>query len=396
MTSSPMGRHSTTSSAYGSSTTQVARWRSIAPQTAVSVSDIRRWKAEAIEREKIKAKRRLAGNRAGASPQVTLPSLGGGNSRSSHISSSSAVAPPGSAQQRRLPAQQSVPRPVAARSSGRSRQPIAITAAATAEMLGRGHSAGSSMLSEKQNRPLTPSLGGRGHPSDTSVRASSILSAPQRAAASVLTAGRCRSVAPPERGRRGGPTAARHRETITPTAPSPAPLVAAAVPQNNSTPAGKHNVERCDACDGPHRTDLCPLYKGKARDNHKDARGGRPKDIGAGSGGNFTLSKGREVRMPGDGSCLFHSLCYGLGKGSAHSLRQEIAGFISRNGSLSIAGDTLKEWIEWDGGGSVSACEPGCIRLFFCLRADVKLWSLCLCVLQPPAGSIVAVYWLDI
>ena len=112
----------------------------------------------------------------------------------------------------------------------------------------------------------------------------------------------------------------------------------------------------CDACDGPHRTDLCPIFKGKPRDNHKDATGGAPKGaIGSGSGGNFVLQQGRQVKMPPDGSCLFHSLCYGLGKGNAAALRKQIAGWIAANPKKEISGDQLKEWIEWDGGGSVAS-----------------------------------------
>ena len=93
----------------------------------------------------------------------------------------------------------------------------------------------------------------------------------------------------------------------------------------------------------------------KAKEKHKDATGGKPKDIGAGSGGNFVLAKGRQVQMPPDGSCLFHSLCYGLGKGTAAGLRKDIANWIVRHPNHEIAGDTMKEWIEWDGGGSVQA-----------------------------------------
>ena len=59
--------------------------------------------------------------------------------------------------------------------------------------------------------------------------------------------------------------------------------------------------------------------------------------------------------MPPDGSCLFHSLCYGLGLSSAPSLRKEIANFIAKNPDLEIAGDPLKDWIAWDGGGTVSS-----------------------------------------
>ena len=59
------------------------------------------------------------------------------------------------------------------------------------------------------------------------------------------------------------------------------------------------------------------------------------------------------ILMGCGGSCLFHSLCYGLGSGSAPGLRKDIARFIASNPNLEVAGDPLKDWIQWDGGGSV-------------------------------------------
>lgn len=72
-----------------------------------------------------------------------------------------------------------------------------------------------------------------------------------------------------------------------------------------------------------------------------------------GAGGNFVLRAARVIRQPGDGSCLFHSMAYGLKEGSAHSLRQEIAKFIEVSPSMKIAGDTLEEWVRWDSRSSV-------------------------------------------
>ena len=80
----------------------------------------------------------------------------------------------------------------------------------------------------------------------------------------------------------------------------------------------------CDACDGEHKTTECPVFKGKARDKHKDAQKGKGPSIGK-PGGNFVLRTARVVRQPGDGSCLFHSMSYGLGGTSASSLRRGIA-----------------------------------------------------------------------
>merc|ERR1719296_84636 len=71
------------------------------------------------------------------------------------------------------------------------------------------------------------------------------------------------------------------------------------------------------------------------------------------------VRRGQVYPQPGDGSCLFHSLCFGLTKqaGFPHKnaprLRQELMDFITRNVKLEIAGDTLEEWIKWDTASNV-------------------------------------------
>lgn len=120
---------------------------------------------------------------------------------------------------------------------------------------------------------------------------------------------------------------------------------------------------KCDKCDGPHLTDACPHFK-KPREEHKDAwvNYGTKGPLQMGSdGGNYVLRHARAVRQPGDGSCLFHSLCFGLNRGNnggkfaAEALRREIANFIEQNPRLEISGDTLEEWIRWDANASCSA-----------------------------------------
>ena len=112
-------------------------------------------------------------------------------------------------------------------------------------------------------------------------------------------------------------------------------------------------AQKCDKCDGPHATEDCTNFQ-KERVDHPDARRRDPHaDIGA-AGGNAYLAErktcigprhcsgGRHqhadaakiienglrlaetgrahrylaaaevVRQPGDGSCLFHSICYFL------------------------------------------------------------------------------------
>jgi len=139
-------------------------------------------------------------------------------------------------------------------------------------------------------------------------------------------------------------------------APAPAPAGPKAICATNGS-SGK-----CDKCDGPHATAACPFFK-KDREDHKDAWANygqkNPLKMG-GDGGDFTLQGATVVRQPGDGSCLFHSLSFGLSSGrpspyAAESLRRELAAFIERNPSLEIAGDTIEEWVRWDANSSVSA-----------------------------------------
>jgi len=125
------------------------------------------------------------------------------------------------------------------------------------------------------------------------------------------------------------------------------------------TPTKNGSNGKCDKCDGPHPTHACPHFKGK-RDNHKDAwvnyGKNHPRNLGS-DGGNFVLRGARVVRQPGDGSCLFHSLCYGLSvfgeRARAETLRRDLACFIQNNPKLEIAGDTIEEWVNWDANTNV-------------------------------------------
>jgi hypothetical protein len=106
----------------------------------------------------------------------------------------------------------------------------------------------------------------------------------------------------------------------------------------------------CDKCDGKHETDSCPYYK-KPRDTHIDAQKGGWKKIGGGTSNlpGAILRHARVIRQPGDGSCLFHSMSYGIGKGySASRLRSEICTFIRNNPNLKISETPLSDWVKWD------------------------------------------------
>lgn len=117
--------------------------------------------------------------------------------------------------------------------------------------------------------------------------------------------------------------------------------------------SGKPGKLCCDKCDGNHETDNCPHYK-KNREKHPDGQKNFYKKIG----GTSTLPgaeirNARIVRQPGDGSCLFHSMSYGLCDGStAASLRSEICSFIKHNPHFKICDTPLSDWVQWDSGSS--------------------------------------------
>eukprot|EP00927_Polykrikos_kofoidii_P059464 TRINITY_DN54614_c0_g1_i1.p1 TRINITY_DN54614_c0_g1~~TRINITY_DN54614_c0_g1_i1.p1 ORF type:complete len:466 (+),score=45.80 TRINITY_DN54614_c0_g1_i1:106-1503(+) len=147
--------------------------------------------------------------------------------------------------------------------------------------------------------------------------------------------------------------------------PAPAQDPMRGIKRTHSESADKQkSIQKCDKCDGPHLTDNCPHFK-KSREKHKDAwvNYGRKHPLTLGkSGGKVCIQNARLVRQPGDGSCLFHSLCFGLNRGKqangaghrADQLRKQLMLFIQGNAKYEIAGDTLEEWIKWDSHLSVA------------------------------------------
>jgi hypothetical protein len=117
----------------------------------------------------------------------------------------------------------------------------------------------------------------------------------------------------------------------------------------SSATSSSPSVLCCDKCDGKHETNNCPYFP-KARDVHPDAQKSFYKKMGGTSllPGALVRSA-RVVRQPGDGSCLFHSMSYGLKDGSsANSLRAEICSFVQSNPNFKISDTPLSDWIKWD------------------------------------------------
>lgn len=106
----------------------------------------------------------------------------------------------------------------------------------------------------------------------------------------------------------------------------------------------------CDKCDGSHETESCPYFK-KPREKHQDAWSslGKAKSLKSTDAEVVIVRNVRIIPQPGDGSCLFHSLSYGLGdRSTASSLRREISGFISKNPDMTIGDTFIKDWVGYD------------------------------------------------
>ena len=138
----------------------------------------------------------------------------------------------------------------------------------------------------------------------------------------------------------------------------------------------------CARCDKDHDTEACPAFS-KPREEHPDARRGTTaRALGDTPQGLVVLSPlSRVVRQPGDGSCLFHSLVYGLGvhtPSGGMRLRHELADWIGSHGDETISDTPLREWVRWDSGCSLAEYAQrmrsggswgGAIEMAACARA---------------------------
>lgn len=124
-----------------------------------------------------------------------------------------------------------------------------------------------------------------------------------------------------------------------------------------SVPPAREKAQKklcCDKCDGPHETDACPHFK-KVREKHKDAWSmlGK-KGASDESAEPVIIPAARVIRQPGDGSCLYHSLSYGLpGTSQASALRKEICAYMEANPEIEIGDNILEDWVRYDNGCSV-------------------------------------------
>lgn len=179
------------------------------------------------------------------------------------------------------------------------------------------------------------------------LRDTEVADAPQTAPVQPRAAAARRDVKVSTRSRRGGASVQR-RATDEARGGSRAA---------GSAPGGTRDTNgMCAKCDKDHDTEACPAFR-KPREEHPDAqRRSAATHSAMGEGcDKVTLFLARVVRQPGDGSCLYHSLCYGLGMhapGSATRLRGELADWVLQNGDATIADTPVRDWVRWDSGSS--------------------------------------------
>jgi len=148
-----------------------------------------------------------------------------------------------------------------------------------------------------------------------------------------------------------------------------------AFPEGTELSKDDKNAGPCDKCDGPHHESACPHFRGK-REKHRDAtemyerkkKGSCDFEDSEGgvASGDMIVHRARVVSQPGDGSCLFHSLSYGLnrvrrgrrdGKGTetARTLRRDLENYISTHSTECIGGTPIEDWILWESQTSVES-----------------------------------------
>jgi len=151
----------------------------------------------------------------------------------------------------------------------------------------------------------------------------------------------------------------------------------------------------CDRCDGTHHALECPHFRphkghkawtprSRGREDHEDAwanlDGASHEEATHGD----TLVSGTQIRQPGDGTCLYHSMAFGLKRaGMAEAdfvgpaLRAQIADYLEAHADDPVSGSAFRDYIWWDHGLTVEAyCQKmrkdgvwgGAIEIAACTR----------------------------
>ena len=111
---------------------------------------------------------------------------------------------------------------------------------------------------------------------------------------------------------------------------------------------------KCHRCgEWGHTGENCPHFK-RERSNHTDAwtHFDNTPLREADDGSHWILRDAVELKQPGDGHCLFHSLAVGMRSFdvdiSGPALRTELAQWLQAHATVTVAGNTFAEWIFHD------------------------------------------------
>ena len=112
---------------------------------------------------------------------------------------------------------------------------------------------------------------------------------------------------------------------------------------------------RCDRCDGPHSTWLCPYFK-KCRSSHSDAQP-MPQSERPSAGPPLALMRcsGRLHEVEADNHCLYHSVGLGkdhLGRAGPRgvAMRRCLARWMQGRGEHRFGSAQLVDWVKWETG----------------------------------------------
>lgn len=118
-------------------------------------------------------------------------------------------------------------------------------------------------------------------------------------------------------------------------------------------------TRRCDRCDAEtHETTQCPFYS-RPRDDGVVVSDGNQKAASETAAAPPVVMQLHQVRVPGDGDCLFTALAVQVGMkndgNSGRVLRRIMARVLEKHAqtSLTVAGMPLATWIRADSGSSV-------------------------------------------
>jgi len=119
------------------------------------------------------------------------------------------------------------------------------------------------------------------------------------------------------------------------------------------------SCEKCDRCDGAHPTAECPHFR-RQRGEHQDAQrmplAEQPPPTTSAAA---ITSRGSLEPQPPDGSCLYHSIGFGLrhlrlAAPAARTMRVTLAAWARNHPRTRVAGQSIRAWLSWEMDGAES------------------------------------------